>query len=193
MIVPTSLITQYRQDYPHEHSTISAVENHLELVKQNPKIASLHGHVTGSAWLVNPRNGKVLLTLHAKLHRWLQLGGHIDAHDDMNIHRTALREAKEESGILQIARTHDQIFHLDIHYIPAHKNKPEHYQYDFCFLHHVTEDITAHASEESLDLKWFSLAELMQIDADPGLKKMCKKWQHAMFLADRYEKSAIFQ
>lgn len=191
MIVSPDLIAQYRRDYPHEHSTISAVEKHLEQRKTHPNHANIMGNITGSAWLVNPQNGKVLLTLHSKLHRWLQLGGHLEANDDLNIQRTALREAKEESGILHIARTHDQIFHLDIHYIPANEGDPEHYNYDFCFLHHITEDHTVYVSEESLDLKWFSLAELMQMELDAGLKKMCTKWQHTMFLADRYEKSAL--
>ena len=57
----------------------------------------LHGHVTGSAWVVNPSRDKVLLMHHRKHNEWYQPGGHADG--DADILRVALRETHEETGI----------------------------------------------------------------------------------------------
>src|SRR4051794_7952145 len=52
------------------------------------------GHLTGSAWLLDTTGGRVLLTHHRKLDRWIQLGGHADG--DPDLLGVALREAREE-------------------------------------------------------------------------------------------------
>jgi len=53
-----------------------------------------HGHLTGSAWLVNADGNTRVADPHRKLNRWLQLGGHADG--DADLARVALREAEEE-------------------------------------------------------------------------------------------------
>src|SRR5690606_34126770 len=55
------------------------------------------GHFTASSWIVNKRRTHALLTLHKKLNRWLQLGGHADGNE--NLLEVALGEAREESGL----------------------------------------------------------------------------------------------
>jgi len=55
-------------------------------------------HITASALVVDIERGRVLLTLHPKVGRWLQLGGHCEP-EDATLAAAALREATEESGI----------------------------------------------------------------------------------------------
>jgi len=57
-------------------------------------------HFTGSAWIVNKNRDQVLLTLHRKLDKWLQLGGHADGEE--NLIKVAKREAYEESGLSKV-------------------------------------------------------------------------------------------
>ena len=182
VIIEPHLLHQYRQSFPHEHHTISACEKYLQTCHQQQEIPPQQA--TGSAWLINPNNGKILLTLHKKLNRWLQPGGRISTQDGLSIHKTASREAQEESGIKEIILSSPEIFHLDIHYIPALKDQEAQYYYDFCFLHHVSDNHPLTQSAESLDLKWFSMAELMQMNLENSIEKMRKKWQHKLFSHD---------
>ncbi len=144
----------------------------------------LVGHVTASAWILDPTRTKVLLTHHKKLGKWLQLGGHTDG--DANVLHVALREAHEESGIdaEAIQPLSDAIFDLDIHPIPArtHTNKdgsysyePEHFHYDVRFLLQAatTEFII---SEESLNLSWIDVDKLHTLTDDDSVMRMKEKW-----------------
>lgn len=55
-------------------------------------------HLTASALIVCAQRDKVLLVLHGKAGRWLQMGGHCEP-EDQSLAQAALREATEESGI----------------------------------------------------------------------------------------------
>lgn len=117
------------------------------------------GHITGSAWLLNPAGNKALLTLHRKLGLWLQPGGHADG--DADILRVALREAEEESGISGIHPLRTSVYDVDIHAIPAHpaSGAPEHLHYDVRFLLQAPHERYT-ISHESKALAWYSEQEL---------------------------------
>ena len=74
-------------------------------------------HVTGSAFVLSPDLDAVLLTHHAKLDRWLQLGGHCDGIADACF--VAQKEAYEESGLSRLRLLTPEVFDVDIHEIPA--------------------------------------------------------------------------
>src|SRR5690349_17079955 len=82
------------------------------------------GHLTASAWIVDAARRRTLLTHHRKLDRWLQLGGHVDG--DPDLAASALREAREESGLTRLAVVSTEFFDLDRHRIPARGEEPEH-------------------------------------------------------------------
>lgn len=120
------------------------------------------GHITGSAWLLNPAGDKALLTLHAKLGKWLQPGGHADG--DADTLRVSLREAEEESGISGITPMSADIFDVDIHAIPAHapSGAPEHLHYDVRYLLRAPHERFV-VSSESKALAWYSADELEKL------------------------------
>jgi len=93
-----------------------------------------------------------LLTLHAKLGHWMQLGGHCDGIRDPFF--VAWKEAYEESGLKDITPVSDAIFDIGIHSIPEHKGVPEHRHYDVRYLFVADPAEPLGISEESLDLKW---------------------------------------
>ena len=143
------------------------------------------GHITASALVVD-RHYRTLLTYHAKLNKWLQLGGHCDGVADP--HLTAIREVKEESGLQKIADLHWQsvqdddipIFDLDIHAIPARKTEPEHFHYDVRYLFMASDPDSIQLSSESRDLKWFSFEEARQITPEVSMTRLFDKFEQVM-------------
>lgn len=165
------------------------VQQFSDFIKNEPncfKRNNHQGHVTGSALVTNSAFTKVLFTYHAKLQKWLQLGGHADG--EHLIHDVAKREAIEESGIAEFeyldiqnfpfssAHYEDKIlpFDIDIHLIPENKNEPAHYHYDVRYLL-KTESEDFQISEESLDLKWIDINEVPFYTNDPSTLRQIEK------------------
>jgi 8-oxo-dGTP pyrophosphatase MutT (NUDIX family) len=114
----------------------------------------LHGHVTGSAWVVNPARDKVLLMHHRKHKEWFQPGGHADGDND--ILRVALRETQEETGIGagDIKLVDGTIFDVDIHTIPPMGAEPRHTHYDIRFLVEIDDHLPVPGNDESHAVLW---------------------------------------
>ena len=119
------------------------------------------GHITASTLVMDDARERVLLTLHPKVGRWLQLGGHIEP-DDHSLRDAALREAVEESGIDAVTIS-AQPLRLDRHPVPCGGAMNEHL--DVQFLGLVPSGSRAVMSEESDDLRWFALDALPELDA----------------------------
>ncbi len=132
----------------------------------------LPGHVTGSSWIVNADRSKTLLVHHAKLHKWVQPGGHADGEE--NILNVALREAEEETGLTNL-KSFNTIFDLDIHLIPSRKDFPEHFHYDIRFLVEGDESEKIVVSDESHDVKWVSLNDLENFTKERSVLRMKDK------------------
>jgi 8-oxo-dGTP pyrophosphatase MutT (NUDIX family) len=168
-----SLIQQYKNRFPGE---VSMPERLEQFVLDNADCfqrSLLIGHVTGSAWILDKDRQKTLLTHHRKLNRWLQPGGHADG--DSQVSRVAMREAQEESGLIDLNLVCNEIFDIDIHLIPARKNEPEHYHYDCRFLIQCTGDETYSVSDESHDLAWIPLVEITKYTDEPSILRMVNK------------------
>ena len=133
----------------------------------------LPGHVTGSAWIVDRSRTQTLLTYHGKLGRWLQLGGHWEEGEE--ILETALREAREECGLLRIEPISEAIFDLDIHLIPAGKGVPDHLHYDVRFAFEANREDELIASPESRQLAWVALDRVRELNPDPCVARMVAK------------------
>ena len=131
----------------------------------------LEGHLTASALVVERHAGRVLLTHHRKLGRWLQLGGHADG--DANLPAVALREAWEESGIegLRIA---PEIVDVDIHPIPARPGEPTHLHLDTRFLVWSEKARTPQINHESNDLQWLTLDKARGLDLDESVERLLR-------------------
>jgi len=173
-----NLLKHYQTDDSHERNMlfdlVSFVENNENCFDRNLQ----QGHITGSAWLINSTRNQIFFTHHKKLDRWLQPGGHSD--NDANTLAVAMREASEESGIedVFIQPVKDAIFDIDIHTIPARKSEPEHLHYDVRFLLEADASQPLKLSDESNEIRWFSLSEAEQICLEPSLKRMLDKTRH---------------
>ena len=132
----------------------------------------LPGHLTGSALVATQDLSCVLLTLHRKLNRWLQLGGHADGSTDLL--SVAMREAREESGLTELNFAFPEIFDLDIHWIPEGKD-PGHYHYDVRYLLTTPTPEKIMISDESHELRWFTLHEAYDFTYEAGMHRLFDK------------------
>jgi len=151
------LLKNYQSNFQEE---AACIDRFLHLLQSNRCYYRDHlpGHLTASAWIVNPENTHTLLVHHAKLNRWLQPGGHADGDEDLL--NVAQKEMHEETGLDQLPLLANTIFDLDIHPIPARSNFPEHLHYDvrFAFVASMQQEIKI--SDESNDLRWIALDEV---------------------------------
>ncbi len=168
-------LARYAYSHPGEAETVALF---VGFVRENPDCFERTlaiGHITGSAWIVSADGSETLLTHHRKLNRWLQLGGHADG--DPDVPAVAMREAREESGLVDFAPVTGEIFDLDIHPIPARRDEPEHLHYDVRYVLRATGPTDFTVSEESHDLRWVPIGGVAALTAEESMLRMVRKWQ----------------
>ena len=168
------MLERYVTRYPDEKDVVQRV---CQLVVSTPECfqrSCRPGHITGSAWVLSADRTECLLVHHRKLGRWLQPGGHADGQHQ--IEQVALREAQEESGLsqIQLVGPLDRLVPLDVdvHLIPERRDEAgnvveeAHEHHDIRFLLQASAKEQLVLSEESLDLRWFTHQEVLEILLD---------------------------
>lgn len=180
---------------PHQLRLLSLLEAHvaadageqahldhqLDFARREPACfdrTTLPGHFTGSAFILDPARGLVLLHHHQKLDRWLQMGGHDEGERD--VLATALREAREESGLggLQLPTERNPVIDVDVHAIPARKTEAGHLHLDVRVVVRADaeRDLPQMDPNESRALAWVPLAELpSRMGNEPGAFRVQRK------------------
>jgi 8-oxo-dGTP pyrophosphatase MutT (NUDIX family) len=173
------LLDQYQPQNPHEIEMAARLRAFLEQAEGATAFGremagppEIQGHVTGSAWVVNPELDRVVLVHHAKLGKWVQPGGHCD--DEADVLNVALREAREETG-LEVSPLQTGIFDVDIHLIPEYWNTPEHYHYDVRFLLQADHGAVPVVSHESHAVRWVALDEVLELSDEESVRRMVEK------------------
>ncbi len=154
------LIQNYKTDFDEERLYQRQLLEFLEANDDFWERTNEKGHITASAWVLNPTCEKALLIHHAGLNKWFQPGGHIEP-EDVSVEQAAARELVEECDVLTFSMHSKHIFDIDIHIIPKKKDVPTHLHYDIRYAFLVAEtEVKAIANEEIKALQWVELENL---------------------------------
>ena len=156
--------TRYRTHYPAEANRLRLLAKQLQCGDSElTQRTNFVGHVTASAFIVNPATKQVLLLQHKALGTLLQPGGHVEP-ADKTILAAAEREVMEETGLdrsqLQLRSLYadnPQVpFDIDTHVIPENpkKGEPGHYHHDFRYLFIAKENSITIDPDESSGFAW---------------------------------------
>ncbi len=158
-----------------EHALCDAIIQFVQTHENCAARALQAGHLTGSAWIVDQALTHTLLTHHRKLNLWVQLGGHVEGDPDMLA--AAWREAREESGLLDMQLLAPYIFDVDIHAIPARQDEPAHFHYDIRYAFQADRHAPLTVSRESRELAWIALGEIETLTTEESVLRMVRKTQ----------------
>jgi 8-oxo-dGTP pyrophosphatase MutT (NUDIX family) len=147
-----AILTDWQAPDPAQDSLRHAVLAFVHSRTDACRRECVPGHVTASALVLDDRGSQVLLTLHPRLGRWVQLGGHCEDDDD-DIVAAALREAIEESGVADLEITPD-LATIHVHPVTCSLGVPTRHL-DLQFVARAPAGAQIALSEESVDLRWW--------------------------------------
>ncbi|SDN44167.1 NUDIX hydrolase [Allokutzneria albata] len=155
---------------PQDHGQQSVKHAILAFLAARPDAcerACAPGHITASAVVLDATADHVLLTLHPRVGRWVQLGGHCEP-EDSTLVEAALREATEESGIRGLTIDPRPV-HIEVHPITCSLGVPTRHL-DVRFVVRAPVGAKPVRSAESVDLQWWPVDELpSDVDSIPDL------------------------
>ena len=131
---------------------------------------NLDGHLTASAWVVNPERTHVLMAYHKLYNSWAWLGGHADG--DWDLRRVAEKEAQEESGIKTVRPVSTEPISLEILTVNGHEKKgkyvPCHLHLNLTYLFEADpEQELACKPDENTGVAWLDMDTLDQACNEP--------------------------
>lgn len=135
-------------------------------------------HFSASSWIVNKERTKVLMIYHNIYQSWSWTGGHADGVE--NLLHVALCEAKEETGLEEIAPLSNQMISLEILTVNGHIKRN---QYVSSHLHlNVTYLLEADDTkqlkikpDENSAVRWFGLEEAICACSEPWMRQIYQK------------------
>ena len=165
MTTIADLLETYRPDGEAETADVARVRALLER-SPDPYPRSLPLHVTGSALVVHPDSGRVLLRWHPRQQAWLQVGGHGDPGETDPV-GIALREGREETGLPDLAPWPDAaLLQVAIVDVPARGDEPDHQHADLRFLLATAEPDAARPENPGALLRWLTVPEARELTAE---------------------------
>ena len=146
---PSNLNNKAVESFQKQMLDLLDLSGEDSLNRNHPK-----AHFTCSAFIFSEQ-GQCLALFHKKLQRWLQPGGHVEYKDQTPL-AAALREAQEESYLMDLVPLYPFPIDLDIHRIPARKDEAEHFHYDIRYALLTKTPQKAMLSYESTGLSWLN-------------------------------------
>ena len=167
-------ITYNEQEEKDKQIFIRCIDTFPDILTRVNEIA----HITSSAFMINVKQNKVLMVHHNIYNAWSWTGGHADGeHDLLNV---AIREAKEETGIVTVNVVKEDIFSLDVIQVKSHiksgKYVAPHLHLSVAYL--LTADESENLSikeDENSGVKWVNIDEMCLFSNEAHMIKIYEK------------------
>ena len=131
-------------------------------------------HMTASAWIVNAERTKALMAYHNIYDSWSWLGGHADGEEDLL--SVAMKEAREEAGILNVRPVSDEIFSLEVLTVDGHVKRgryvSSHLHLNVTYLLEADDSgHTAAKPDENSAVGWFAPPDAIAASTEPWFRE----------------------
>ena len=138
----------------------------------------LSAHFSASCWIVDETMTYVLQNYHNLYKNWGWLGGHADG--DSDLLNVAIKEAKEESGLINIRPYTNDFISLEVLPVVPHikhgKFVSSHLHLNVTYLFIASMDDELHIKpDENSALKWVLLDDAVEITNEECMKPIYKK------------------
>lgn len=140
--------------------------------------ANTAAHFTASAWVVSPDRSQVLMAYHKLYDSWAWLGGHADGERDLL--SVALREVREESGLVNVRPVSPEIYSLEILTVDGHEKRgvyvSSHLHLNVTYLLEADPaDPVRRKPDENSAVGWFGLEEAVAASTEPWFRERIYK------------------
>lgn len=132
-----------------------------------------YGHFTSSAFVLNKERTKILMIYHKIYNSWAWTGGHSDGDSDLLY--VAMKEAKEETGIKNVAPISKDIYSLELINVNGHEKRGKyvgsHIHLNVTYLLEADENEEIHIKEdENSGVKWVPINEVLKMSSEPWIR-----------------------
>ena len=145
-------------------------------------------HMTASAWVTNERRDRILMAYHKIYDSWAWLGGHADG--DRDLLSVALREVREESGIVHVRPAMEDVFSLEVLTVDGHEKRGRyvsshlHLNVTYLLIADDTDALTVKPDENS-GVRWFTPDGAVEASSEPWFRERIYKKLNAKLAALR--------
>lgn len=153
---------------------IEYIKSYSNVLLRENKVA----HITSSALILNKDLSKMLMIHHNIYNTWAWTGGHADGEEDLLY--TALKEAKEETGVKSFTPLTEDVISLDILPVYGHMKKGSyvsahlHLTASFVLIVEENEKLTIKEDENS-GVMWVNVDSLEKYSNEPYLIEIYRK------------------
>jgi 8-oxo-dGTP pyrophosphatase MutT (NUDIX family) len=177
-------IKQYKPWNEQEENDQKVMIKYIDLFDNILFRENEFAHITSSSWIVNQDRSKVLMIYHNIYDSWAWTGGHADGEADLL--SVALKEAKEETGILNIKPVLNTIYSLEILCVNGHVKKGKyvssHLHLNITYLLEADdrEELRIKADENS-GVKWVDIKEAANLSSEVWMRGIYNKLNDKLY------------